>query len=315
MRIITDVDQLKEACSGVSVLLSLESLTSFIDDVETRVVLMIGEPALANVLGHPLAYGVLRRVVVNLALDGYASTGAIQISDSGIHVSKSEKLLPASDKKLLAFRRDAKERGWSAFEQLVSVMEGNKPVFTGWHGSEYRKAYLNCLFHSSTEFSSFAGISISADLFQVIKARIAFVEEDVLERDFGDLVESIRSGLLAGNLEVKYKKLLRYFLRVLGPLSVADAIPYRLVEVSESGVYQSSVSTFGTASDNVEGKSIPQQRILMNVLMKLETEGESNLVKAKKWLNDNKSEFPEWGQKDVYPVQSINDGDLNIYVG
>lgn len=314
MIFVTNDEQIKEACSGVNVDFSIHSLLSYLEDAEEKLCKIIGEASNDEILADVAALKAMRKAIVNLALDAYASTGAVQVSDSGIHVSKSDKLLPASDKKLLSFRRDAKERGWQSFEMLISIMEGRKVDFPTWGASEHRLNYLNTFFHSSSEFGAFSGVSISAHLFQLIRPQIAFVETDVLEANFGEaLVSEIRAKHLANVLTPAQKKLLRYFLRIVGPLSVAEAIPYRTVQLDENGVYQSSVSTFGTNSDNIEGLSVVQQRILSSLMMKLTTEGEAMIVKARKWLNENAADFPEWQTQVVHPIVNMNDGDSNVY--
>lgn len=316
MIFVTNDDQIKEACSAVTVDLSIESLTSFLEDVEHSIIQMVGSESTAAILANTVALNAMRRTIVNLTLDKYASSGAVQISDAGIHVTKNDKKLPASDKKLLMFRRDAKERGWTAFEQLISIMESKKLDFSIWATSVERSNYLNTIFHSSTEFSSFAGLSISSDLFQVIKPQIAFVEDDVLGTHFGEeLVTDIKGKILTGELSADGKKLLRYWLRIIGPLAIAEAIPYRSVQLSDSGIYQSSVTALGSNSDNIESQSIAQQRTLNNLMMKLTAIGESNVITAKKWLNANAASFSSYySEKEIYPMENFNDPDSNVYL-
>lgn len=315
MLFVTNDDHIKDACSAVTVDFRIDSLLSFLKEMEHALLVIVGEASAPEILANPTALDAMRRAIVNLTLDKYSSSGAVQISDSGIHVSKTDKKLPASDKKLLMFRRDAKERGWTAFEQLISIMESKKVDFPIWGGSNERRTYLSTLFHSSTEFSSFAGLSVSSDLFQVIKPQIAFVEDDMLGSNFGELlVVDIKAKLLSGGLSEIEKKLVRYWLRIIGPLALAESIPYRMVQVSDSGVYQSSVTALGSNSDNIEGQSFPTQRNLNSLMVKLTTTGESNMVTAKKWLNANATHFPLYGEKVIYPMEGFNDADSNVYL-
>src|SRR5690606_10787594 len=216
MRIITEVEQLKEANSAVSVDLELASLASYIDNAEAEIISLIGEAALTEVLALPVGLSLIRRAVVDLALAEYSSSGAIEISDKGIHVTKSGKYLPASDKKLLNFRLDSFNRGWRSFEQLIANMEANAAVYPQWRASQNRRHYFSTLFMDSGEFSSFGGIGISASLFKVLKPIIQRVQEDVLYNEYGeDLVDGIITKRLAGTLTTDERKLERKLMRVL----------------------------------------------------------------------------------------------------
>src|SRR5690606_40256679 len=139
MRIITNVEQLKEANSAVSVDLALASLASYIDTAEAEIIAIIGEATLTEVLASTIGLSLIRRAVVDLALADYSSSGAIEISDKGIHVTKSEKYLPASDKKLINFRLDSFNRGWRSFEQLIMFMEVSPMGYPQWRASQNRR--------------------------------------------------------------------------------------------------------------------------------------------------------------------------------
>ncbi|MGJ1295532.1 DUF6712 family protein [Sphingobacterium spiritivorum] len=314
MEFITNKEELKAAYSALTVDLSLKSISSFIDAVEYKLRAILGTDTADKIKNDPLALESIRKSIANLSLESYSSSGAILISDSGIHVSKSDKLLPASDKKLLSFRRDCKERGWTAFEQLIAVIESKTDVFSEWKDSQERKQYFNTFFYSSVEFSSFSGSSISSDLFHILKPHISFVEEDVLEKNFGsELVKYLREKTYEGNLSIHEKKLLRYFLRITGPLALVEAIPYRLVQISDAGLYQSAITT-SSGTDNIENFSPVQQRILNNLMVKLTSSGESSIVTAQKWLNDNIAQFPLYSEKKIYPIQNFNEPQENIYL-
>ncbi|MFD2741964.1 MULTISPECIES: DUF6712 family protein [Sphingobacterium] len=315
MRIVTQDDQIKEACSGVDVNFSLVGLQTFIDDAEFEILQLIGDNSLPELLADNFGARILRKAVVNLSLDGYASTGAVQISNSGIHVMKSGTMLPASDKKLITFRRDAKERGWKAFEQLLSYMESHKKSFPLWHSSIERLNYFDTLFRNSNELAQFSGITITAHLFQIIRPQLRFIQDDVLVKNFGsELISHLHSKLLQDSLQMVDRKLLRIFHRILGPLAVAEAIPYRAVQVTESGVFQASISTFGTNSDNIEGLTVVQQRILSSLLTKLTSEGESQIILAAKLIDANPQDWGSFNVAKPFNPEGFNDPESNVYL-
>lgn len=317
MRIITQVEQLKEANSAVSVDLALASLASYIDNAEAEFIAIIGEAALTEVMALPVGLSLIRRAVVDLALAEYSSSGAIEISDKGIHVTKSEKYLPASDKKLLNFRLDSFNRGWRSFEQLIANMEANSAVYPQWRASQNRRDYFSTLFADSGEFSSFGGIGISASLFKVLKPIIQRVQEDVLYNEYGeDLVDSIITKRLDGSLNMDERKMERKLMRVLAPLALADAIPYQMVQIQEGAVYTASISALSSGSDNVQQFTAAEQSKLRSLLFRLSNEGESKRIGALKWLKENADKFQDFKGRDriVYPIEKLNDKDSNVYL-
>src|SRR5690606_7123374 len=138
MRFITTNEQIKAANSAATVDLSIESINSYGENVEQKLVGILGESTILEIEASTPTLTVFRRAIVELTLASYASSGAILISNSGIHVSKAASLLPASDKKLIMFRMDSTNRGWQAFEQLVTLMEGNIASFPSWRNSQNR---------------------------------------------------------------------------------------------------------------------------------------------------------------------------------
>lgn len=314
MRIVTTNDQIKEACSAVSSDFSIQSLQTFLFDAEAEVLRIIGEKTLPEIITDDFANRILRSAVVNLALEAYSGTGSVQITDSGIHVMRSDKMAPASDKKLMIFRRDAKERGWRSVEGLLYYFEAHAAKFPIWHGSEERLSYLDTLFRSSSEMAEFAGITLTSHLFQIIRPQLRMVQSDTLEKNFGEsIVSHLRSKQMSNSLSAPEKKLLRMFQRILAPLAIAEAIPYRAVQVTDTGIYQASVSTFGNNSDNVEGLSIVQQRILSSLMTKLISEGESQIIVASKYIEKHPTDFGQFDVNKPYSPEGLNDPESNTY--
>jgi|SRR5690606_5203191 len=316
MRFITAVEQLKEANSAISVDFELDSIASYINEVENTLIFIIGEQASNEIEAFPRALETIRRAIVDLALFSYSSSGAVEISNIGITVSKSDKYLPASDKKLLNFRMDAGDRGSQAVEQLISIMEANAADFPLWRTSQKRKDYFSTLFFDSGEFSSFGGIGISASLFRVLRPIIQRVQEDVLYQDFGEaLVDSIIEKRLSGTLTPDERKLERKLMQVLAPLALADAIPYQMIQIQEGAVYTASISALSSGSDNVQQFTAAENSKLRSLLFRLSTEGEAKRVTALKWLKENASKFSLFNGIDklVYPFENMNDKDSNVY--
>src|SRR5690606_36293899 len=113
---------------------------------------------------------LLQKAAVNFALGYYVNSGAVNISNAGITVTKSDKRLPASDKKLVALRRDCFESAYGALEKAVDYLESNLADFTEYAGSDEYKANRAYFINNSKDFQS-NGVNIgnSAQLYQVLK--------------------------------------------------------------------------------------------------------------------------------------------------
>lgn len=318
MDFVTTDEQLKKACSAVTVDLSLDSVQSFLVEAESDFIRIIGTAAKDELKAHAnhLATEYIRAAAVSLALAEYSSSGALLIQDSGMHVSKSDHLLPASDKKIVAFKRDSYRRGWEFFEKCISQMEADTAAFPNWKVSVEREKYMQLFVDFSFEFDMYSKVKITADLFQRMRSEIRKVEVDIIAPVLGSSVfTELKSKKNNGGLAGIWQELMERVLRVLGPLSVSEALPYQMVEVAANGVYQLSEMALSSTSDNIEQRNMVQQRVMASVMNRLITEGEAELERLRKWLNKHIGDFPGYIQQSIAPMADINDGleDSSIY--
>ncbi|MGJ1376443.1 DUF6712 family protein [Sphingobacterium multivorum] len=309
--------QLKSAVGAADVNFSPLTLKSYIESAENEVIMVIGLPTADKVLTDEATLSIMRRIVANWALEVYANSGAIRIGDAGIHVEVGQNRSVASDKKILAFKRDCQELGCKALEELINTFEVRSAEFGEWRTSDERKQYFDTLFRSSNEFGPFGGIPITASLYRNIKRQIQFVQDDYLQPILGNILldKLIGMSVISLNASESDKRLQRLAMRVVAPMAVAEALAYRVVELRNDGVYQKSISAAGS-SDNVEEQSVAGSRALNGLAIKLTSEFEANRVKLIKFLVDNAADFPTAPvtQKSIYPVQQMNDDPTsNIY--
>ncbi|SJN51597.1 hypothetical protein FM120_31470 [Sphingobacterium faecium PCAi_F2.5] len=307
--------QIKESVGAADKDLTPTTLRSYIDNIEAQVISEIGKVTADKILADQMALPVMRRVIANWSLELYANSGVLRISDAGLHVAVAEKRLVASDKKILAFKRDCQELGCKALEELINIFEVRTAEFGEWRDSKERKQYFDTLFSCSSEFGPFGGVPISAALYRNIKRQIQFIQDDYLEDILGRVLldELIGMSVVSLNASAKLKQLQRYAMRVVAPLAVSEAIIYRLVEIGVDGVYQKSIAS---SSDNIENQAVAQKLTLDGLRMKLISEGEANRVKLIKFLVENASEFTtaKVTQKSIYPIEQLNDDpSSNVY--
>lgn len=317
---VTTNEQLKAAVSAVTVDLSIDSVGSFLLDAESDFVLLIGSVARDELKAQPdhIATVYIRAAAVNLALAAYASSGAMLISDAGMHVTKSDRNLPASDKKIVAFKRDRYKAGWGYFEKCVAQMEADAVAFPGWKASEERARYMALFVDYSFEFGMYSKVNVSPDLYQRLRPEIRKTELDVISPVLGSAVWTelkARKNGESGGLDGKWQELLEKVLRALGPMAIADALPYQMVEVGKDGVFQLSEEALSSTSDNIEARSVVQQRVMAGLLTRLVSEGEAELERLRKFLNANRATFEGAPEHEIAPMGKINEGldDSNVY--
>lgn len=318
MDFVTTNEELKKACSAVTVDLSLDSVRSFLVEAESGFIRIIGNDAKDELTAQPgsIAMEYMRAASVNLALAEYASSGALLIQDSGMHVSKSDRLLPASDKKIVAFKRDSYRRGWEFFEKCIAQMEADADAFPEWKASEERMRYMQLFVDYSFEFAIYSKVNVTADLFHRMRSEIRKVEVDIIAPVLGSSVfTELKSKKNNGGLAGIWQDLMERVLRVLGPLSVSEALPYQMVEVAPNGVYQLSEVALSSTSDNIEQRNVVQQRVMASLLHRLVTEGEAELERLRKWLNKHIFDFEGYVEQPIAPMADINVGleDSGIY--
>lgn len=309
--------QIKNAVGAADKNIVPSTLRSYIESAEDELTLTIGTATADKILTDEDASAIARRIVGNWAFEIYANSGAIRISDAGIHVEVGQNRSVASDKKILAFRRDCQELGCKALEELINMLEVRSAEYGEWRNSDERKQYFDTLFRSSNEFGPFGGVPITAALFRSIKRQIQFVQDDFLLPILGaELLDRlIGMSVIALNTTPAEKRLQRLAMRMVAPMAVADAIAYRVVELRTDGVYQRAITATGS-NDNVEEQGVAASRSLSGISIKLTSEFEANRVKLIKFLVDNAADFPtaKVTQKSIYPAQQMNDDpNSNIY--
>lgn len=309
MRYFKNDSEFKAACSALDSGFQIDSIRTYVQDQEYKIESLIGEATAEAILSDPDLLEVMRGCVANLALAAYTSSGAVMVSNAGIQVATGSNRAPASDKKLMAFKRDATERGWSNFERLISMLERRKPE--AWISSVERKLYLNTLFANSMEFGPFGGVGITATVFQGFKNTIENIQDDlllpVLGRELLDRLISYNTHLIN---DVNDKKLQRLCMRIVAPQVVADALRYNAIELNEQGVYQSSVTS---GSDNIEAKSSAASSAVMRTIYRLTNESEACLVKLNKFLKEHANVYAS-SKASVYPGDTLNQElDSNVY--
>jgi hypothetical protein len=320
-KLLANQGELKAALSSLTGDLTTDSIASFLQDADLFFIgPVIGSP-LFKVLLAAATYSVeqatvlrlLQRAAANHAIWQYAASGSVLIGNSGITVVKDANRLPASDKKILQLRRQCRRDAYASLEAAVSYLEQpeNAAAFPEYYASSAHRQNRRFFANSSTEFSQGYDLQGNALVFSQLKQVLQTIEENCIEPLLGEtLTGQLRAAVLAGNLTDLQQQLLMRILRALGPLAIAEAIPYRLVQLDEDGLV--TETTKGNAENvevTLEG-SMQSTQLFMN---RCQARGESELAKLTNWLNKNQSQLPGYQVKDPEALSKINDKNLGVY--
>jgi hypothetical protein len=315
MRLITTNQDIKKHFSSVSAGFEIESIESFLTDgIEQHIIPAVGRAFYAELIaaletvepGSKLetAIFILQKAEVNFALGYFSNSGALEISDAGINVTKSDKRLPASDKKLMQFRRQCIADGYNALELAVDFLELNIADFATYGASDNHKIN-RCLFiNSSRDFPQ--TLPVSAELFASLSSILANIEVEFIEPLLGeDVTDQLRAAILNNTLTDPQKDLLKRIRKVVGSRTLAEAIPYKLVNLDATGAYTYS-DTVGGISGNVENRNPAELNRLQLSMNKLVNQSEADLESLRKWLNKHKEEFAGYEESTAASLASIN---------
>jgi hypothetical protein len=221
MAFIDHSSEIKKHNSAVDKVIDLTNVQSFIDDaINTKLIPGIGrdqyESLIAGKLGfadgtkQKTVFDLLQKAGVNFMLGEYTDSGALIISNAGISVAKGNNSMPASDTKLMKFKRKCLNDGFNNLELAIQFLEKNVVDFPLYGASDERKSNNALMINSSMEFQA-AGVNIgsSAQLYNTLRIYQQAVEENniipILGSGFYDAFKALS---LVGGLGPKQAKLL-----------------------------------------------------------------------------------------------------------
>ncbi|MDB4919846.1 MAG: hypothetical protein JWQ54_1829 [Mucilaginibacter sp.] len=307
---------------AINVDLSYEAITSFIDDAElNHIIPAIGYPLynalLAAITTNTLtekqtrALALIRKAEANFTIHYFVAFGAVGITESGIYVTKDATHLPASDKKLYLLRMQSRADGFRALEAAVNYLEANLADFPAYATDVTHQLNRRFYINTTDEFSRGFNLGQNAEVFSTLKAVMETVEENYIDPLLGDDLSAVlRAAILTGSLSADQQKLVTKITKAVALLSIAEAIPYRLVNIEANGLVTST--TKGNI-ENIEVSTEGDQRRLQGMMNMLQMRGESEMGKLTKWLNDHASDFSGYVVTDLLAKSKMNDDERGVY--
>lgn len=257
---------------------------------------------------------LVQKACINFAIAYYVSFGSLQLSDSGAHVIQSGENRIASDKKLIQLKRQSLSDGHYALELAQEYLESNLATFTIYAASAAHTRNRNSFINSSAEFNSISAIQIEPILFSSIRNIQKQVQEDQVQAVLGeDLITTLITAIKGGTTTENQQKLILRVQKALIPLTLAEAIPYKLITVDVNGVFQLR-DTVGGISGNVETREPADDRMAQLTMNRLVSRGESELESLRKWLYTNAELFSDYTAQGSKGDQDVNTSGSGVYM-
>lgn len=298
--------------------LYFDAIQSFVDDAETNHVI----PAIGYGLHDRLretgltdketrALTMLQKAVANFAIHYYVAFGSVRINETGIIVKKDSNYLPASDKKTYQLRTQSRADGFRALEAAVTYLELNQADFGAYTADAAHLKNRSLYTNTTEEFSQGFDINGNAELFYRLRSVIQTVEQNYIDNLLGDTLSSaLRAAVLAGSTTTDQKQLLQRIAKSTALLTIAEAIPYRLVNFDSSGLV---TDTLKGNIENVEVSTEGDMKRLQGIMNVTLNKGLSQLASLTKWLNNNALLFAGYVAADLSTASKLNDDERGIY--
>lgn len=301
MALLKTILDIKRHNSAMAAGISLDNLQSFIDEgLDRHIYHAIGYAQVMELVGQKATatpkqqrmLDLLQKAAVAFMVYYWADQGAVQFSDLGIHVAKDSNKLPASDKKIIALKKQNISSGYAALETAVTFLEENIEDFPTYQASAEHSRNRSLLINTSTEFQG-SGVNINQDarLYQTLRTYQETIEQTYIEPVLGyEIKEALHQGILNNNLSPEHQQLLKRVRKAIAAYTMAEAIPFMVLSMDASGIFQLS-ETVGGISGNVENRSSASDLRLSVAMNRYQMSAEQHLEGVRKYLASNKADF------------------------
>ena len=301
MPLINTREEIKKHNSAVGSNIDLVNVQSYLDDaINAHIIPAIGYDQFSELLAVKYndpsekelrAIDLLQKAAVGFMVYNWADQGAVQFTNAGISVAKGANSLPASDKKIIALKKQNIATAYYALELAVSFLFENAVDFPIYAASEERGLNAALLINTSVEFQR-AGVHINNDarFYQVLRITQATVEETYLEPTLGEIKQALHQGILSSSLSDIQKTLLAKVRKAIAAFTMAEAIPYGAIQMDATGIFESNES-IGGVSGNVENRNPASDRRIAAAMNSFLTNAELQMEGIRKFLAVHKDEF------------------------
>lgn len=317
-RTINSTADLKSGLGTIQADLDFNAFASFVDDAElNHIIPAIGYPMYNALLADGLnadytkVLKLLQKAGANFAVHYSVASASVQISESGIFVSKSDSRLPASDKKTYMLRIQTRSAGFVALEAAINFLESNLDKYPEYAGDAAHQLNKRFYINTTALFSQGFDLFNNCEVFATLKTVMNTVEQNHIDPLLGNTVSTaLRTAIKASSTSDIQNQLLARIAQAVAPLTLAEAIPYRLIGITASGLVNATLKgNIENAEQSTEG-DLARLQAFMN---KAQTRGESEIAKLKSWLATNIDSFEGYIAPDPDAASKLNDTERGLY--
>lgn len=317
-RLINSTADLKSGLGTIQKDLDFAAFASFVDDADINNII----PAIGYNFYNALCAGnlndqytkvltLLQKSGANFAVHYSVAFGSVQIGESGIFVVKDNRQLPASDKKTYQLRLQSRSAGFVALEAAINYLEANLADFPEYAASQEHLNNKRFYINTTALFSMGYDLGGNSEVFNILRSQMSTVEENYIDTLLGEQVSTaLRSAIVAGTTSDIQNQLLGRIAKAVAPLTLAEAIPWRLVDITADGLITPTIKNNIENMEVSTEASVKSLQILMN---KAQSRGESEIAKLKLWLAANIASFDGYIAPDPDASSKLNDTPRNFF--
>lgn len=253
----------------------------------------------------------VQNAMVCLSMIKYiGACGQAEISNAGIHLNLSKDRKTVFQWQIIDIKKHFKTEAYTALENLLHFLwQSDVSEYLLWRVSDNRNEYLKFFINDATEFSKAYNIHGNFAFYLYLRDTIDFVEEQYIEPVIGSaLFTEIKSQILNNTVSANNSKILKWIRKAVAYKTIYHAIPKLMTYIDEFGIQESFLSLALTA----DATQAARNEFVSYQLKESETNGESYLLKLRRYLIDNATDYPLY----VAPAQtnlSINKKDSGFF--
>lgn len=234
-------------------------------------------------------YNLLREASANLCWFLFLPTAQVQISNSGIAVSQSDKHRAATWQELRDLRRSFLESGFEAIDDALKIMEANEDDFLPWPATEGYTIFKELFVTRTETFNRWHHINASRKTFLALRPVM-------LQMHHQYFTSQLNAATIATiNLAVAdiHKEVLDMLQASMVNFAIADVAETGTFEITSSGVYQKLEEFPGFKVKTLD------ETLLNKLQQKKRTAGEEYFKKAIALIEANAADFTDYTVKAV----------------
>lgn len=248
---------------------------------------------------HLTLIGHVRAALVEFAYLKYADDGTIQITDEGFTQRAEAGHKSAYQWHVRAFKQARRDSGWSALDDLLTLLSENRDAYEPWSTSREFEKLLSCLVLTKENFTDHRKVSSLETVWAMRPAMIRVQDRIVGDAIGEELLDVLKEAFMDDDLTSDLFKLYNKVTPVIVHLGLEQAAQEMNFILTPEGL---KVDTTQPVGDNSDKRDSAGRTDSYNVRMDAKKRGETALYELKTFLNKNASpsRYTSYYNSDLY---------------